>query len=83
MYRPLGKNVIVSVIDGGKETESGIILQTSIEPDRGLVKAIGNEVTQVSVGDQVFMDWNKTIKLEDEELWLISEDNIVWVYEDV
>jgi co-chaperonin GroES (HSP10) len=83
MYRPLGKNVIVSVIDGGKETESGIILHTSIEPDRGLVVAVGNEVTQLSVGDQVFMDWNKTIKLENEELWLISEDNIVWVYEDV
>jgi co-chaperonin GroES (HSP10) len=80
--KPIGKNVILSVLDGGKVTESGIILKVSINPDRGLVEAVGGDVTQVKVGDEVFLDWNNTIEIDSTEYRLISEDNIIWVYND-
>ena len=80
--KPIGKNVILSVLDGGKVTESGIILKVSINPDRGLVEAVGGDVTQVKVGDEVFLDWNNTIEIDSTEYRLISEDNIIWVYEE-
>lgn len=80
--KPLGKNVIVSVIDGGKLTDSGILLSVSLNPDRGLVHAVGPEAKEVSVGDQVFLDWNKAVKIEGGDNYLISEDNIIWIYEE-
>lgn len=81
--KPLGKNIIVSVLEGDKVTRSGILLKVSIEPDRGVVEYIGTDVTEVVVGDELFLDWNKATKIEGigGDLYHISIDDVVWVYE--
>lgn len=85
MIRPLGKNIIVSVQEADKVTSTGIVLKVSIEPDKGVVEAIGDDVTEVKVGDKLFLDWNQAQKIEEKsnkDLYLISIDHVVWVYED-
>jgi co-chaperonin GroES (HSP10) len=84
--RPVKKNILISRIEPKLKTESGIILKASIEPDRAIIEAIGSEVTETKVGEKVFLDWNKARKLDgigDKELYLVVEDDIVFVYDEV
>ena len=86
MIKPLKKNVLVVRLKKKSTTESGIILQSDHDGnvDRAQVIATGNEVTMVKKDDIVFCDWNKAIPvtLNDIAHYVISEDNIVWVFED-
>jgi hypothetical protein len=52
--------------------------------DRAQVIAIGNEVTMVQKDDIIFVDWNKAnaVTLDTVPHYVVSEDNIVWVFED-
>ena len=79
--RPLHDKVLVERIPGETTTASGIVLRTSEEPDRALIIDIGPEVKEVSVGETVLLDWNKAIKTAGE-LYVIKEENIVFVYEE-
>lgn len=83
--RPTGSNVLVSRIAGAKETESGIILKSSQEPDKAKVLGIGPEVEQVSVDEIALVNWNAARKVssagDPEELYIIAESEIVLVYE--
>lgn len=78
--QPLHNKVLVKRIPGEKTTASGIVLQRSDEVDRAEVLAIGPQVDEVSVGDIVLLDWNKTIKAGDN--YLLTVDNIVLIYGD-
>lgn len=78
--KPLRKNVIVSRVEPKLTTESGIILKNPLEPDHALVEAIGNEVTEVAVGEHVMVDWNKTVEIESNR-YVIDVDEIVFVFE--
>lgn len=78
--KPLHNKVIVERIPGQTTTPSGIVLNYSNEPDRAKIIAIGPDVTQVSVGEIVLLDWNKTVRGGD--YYVITEDNIVFVYEE-
>jgi co-chaperonin GroES (HSP10) len=80
MYRPLGKNVLVERIAAKKETESGIILKSTQEPDKAFIKVIGPDVTEVSVGEIAIVNWNTATKVEDEN-YIISVDNIILTIE--
>lgn len=77
--KPTKNNVLVKRIPGAKLTDTGIILKSSIEPDRGLIEAIGPDVTEVSVNDEVFLDWNRATKVDDEE-YIVSIENVVFIY---
>ena len=79
-YKPLNKNVIVSRIEPKMETESGIILKSPLEPDRALILAIGSEVTEVSVGEEAILDWNKSKELE-KNIYMVPVEEIVLVIE--
>jgi len=85
-YRPTGSNVIVSRIAGSKETESGIILKTSQEPDRAKIIAIGPDVTEVAVDEVALVNWQRSTRIsgleEDEELYVLPITEVVFVYED-
>lgn len=85
MIKPLKKNVLVVRLKKKSTTESGIILQNDHDGnvDRAQVIAIGNEVTMVKIDDIVFCDWNKAnvVTLKDIAHYVISEDNIVWVFD--
>ena len=86
MIKPLKKNVLVVRLKKKSTTESGIILQNDHDGnvDRAQVIATGNEVTMVQKDDIIFVDWNKAnaVTLEDVPHYVVSEDNIVWVFED-
>ena len=86
MIKPLKKNVLVVRLKKKSTTESGIILQNDHDGnvDRAQVIAIGNEVTMVKTNDIIFVDWNKAnpMTLDTVPHYVVSEDNIVWVFED-
>lgn len=76
----IGNKVIVTRLEGNKTTDSGIILKSSQEPDRAKVDSVGPDVTQVSVGDTVLLDWNKAYRIDNDVYGVIEED-IVLVFE--
>ena len=86
MIKPLKKNVLVVRLKKKSTTESGIILQSDHDGnvDRAQVIAVGNEVTMVKTDDIIFVDWNKAnpVTLNDIPHYVVSEENIVWVFED-
>ena len=80
-YRPTGRNVLIERIAASKETASGIILKSTQEPDRAKILAIGAEVDEVAVDEIGVVNWNTATKVEDE-LYIISVDNIVLIFEE-
>jgi co-chaperonin GroES (HSP10) len=76
----IGNKVIVTRLEGNKTTDSGIILKSSQEPDRAKVDSVGPDVTQVSVGDTVLLDWNKAYRIDNDVYGVIEED-VVLVFE--
>ena len=78
-YVPLNKNVIIERKAPEKISAGGIILQSSLEPDRAIVIATGDE--SVKVGEELLLNWNKAYKIENET-YRIHIDDVVAVYED-
>ena len=54
-----------------------------MEANRGLVLAVGSEVTELAIGQEVLPNWNKATKskYDNQELYFVSEDDIVLVFE--
>lgn len=77
---PTLNNVIIKRIPGSTVTDTGIILKTTLEQDRGEVLSIGPDVSEVSIGDTVFLNWNSATKIEDE-IFVVSVNEIVFIYE--
>lgn len=77
-YKPTGKNVLIERIADSKETNSGIILMSSEEPDKAKIVAVGSEVDEVAVNEVAVVNWNAATKIEDE-MYIINIDNIVLV----
>ena len=80
-YRPTGKNVLIERIPASKQTESGIILKSTQEPDRAKIIAIGPEVDEVSIDEIAVVNWNRASKV-DGELYILPITEIVLVIED-
>jgi co-chaperonin GroES (HSP10) len=83
-FKPMKDKVIVSRIAGEKQTEFGIILKTSEGPDRALVESIGPLVDEVSVGDEVLINWNGAVKISgkelDKEYYVVAIEHVVLIY---
>ena len=77
-YVPLNKNVIVERKIPENVSTGGIILQTSLEPDRAVVIATGDD--SVNVGDELLLNWNKAYKIE-KETYRIHIDDVIAVFE--
>ena len=82
--KPLKKNVLVAENKSEHKSEFGIVLEgaTSIrESKTGTVLAIGPDVTEVKVGDKIYLEWNKAqvIKVGDAQRVMIKEEDIVAV----
>lgn len=58
--RPLGSNLIVEKVEKENVSSAGIILTRSDEADRAKVIAVGPDVTGVTVGDEVLINWQKS-----------------------
>jgi co-chaperonin GroES (HSP10) len=75
---PLSNKILIKRIEGSKQTDSGIILKRTEEPDRAEVMAIGPDVDEVEVGDIVLLDWNTAIKSGD--YYVARIDGVVFIY---
>jgi len=81
---PIKNRIAVIKLKNKLETESGIVLTKSTgEVDRAKVISIGPDVMTVSENDVLLIDWNKAsmTKIDDNPIYLISEDDVVAVYE--
>ena len=78
-YTALKNNLIVSLVEATKTTSSGIILQKSQEPNRAKVLSVGNTVDEVSVGDELLVDWNKAHKI-DKSNYRININDVVAIF---
>jgi len=78
-YVPLNRNVIVERKEPQKVSAGGIILQSSIEPDRAIVIATGDD--SISIGEELLINWNKAYKIENET-YRIHIDDVIAVFED-
>jgi co-chaperonin GroES (HSP10) len=77
-YVPLNRNVIVERKAPEKVSAGGIILQSSIEPDRAIVIATGDD--SVSIGEELLINWNKAYKIENDT-YRIHIDDVIAVFE--
>ncbi len=92
--RPLGDKILVKRVEAESKTKSGIVLPDSAKekPKRGKILAVGTgkrlddgttAVMSVKKGDEViFTSYAGTeIKIDGEELMIMSEDDILAVVE--
>ena len=85
MLRPIKNNIIVELIEKEKVSAGGIVLQSADreEVSKGLVLAIGPNVEYIKVGELVLPNWNRAqkSKFDDKEFYVISEDEIVLIFD--
>ena len=78
--KPLRDNIIVKRVAHERKTESGLILQSNAgEPDKAEVLSVGPKVDEVSIGDLLLINWNKAVKVQDEE-YIIPITDVILVY---
>jgi chaperonin GroES len=80
---PLKDRVLVAENKRENTTESGIVLLGAgfDQSKSGTVLAIGPDVTDVKVGDVIYLEWNKAaaVKIGDAQRVIIKQENIVAV----
>jgi len=93
--RPLGAKVLVRRDEAESITEAGIYLPESAKdkPKTGVVTAVGTGAINTETGDRIPMTLKKgdhvifssyagtEVKLEDDELLIMSEDEILAVFD--
>lgn len=86
MYQPLKNNILVRMIDKVKVTESGIVLSAAdpLEANKAEVLVLGPTVEFVKEKELLLVNWNKA-KIVDkhEKLYIINEDEVVLVFDEV
>ena len=82
--KPLKDKIVVSRIAAEKTTSAGIILKTTDGPDKALVESIGPKVDEVSVGDEVLINWNGAVKVSgkelDKEYYVVAIEHVILIY---
>ena len=86
IIKPLGKRVLIQEVKQEEVTKSGIVLPGTAskeKPITGEVLAVGNEVSEVKVGEKViYEEYTGTeVKDGDVEYLLIDMKNILAVVE--
>lgn len=76
--RAIGKNIIVSKQEPQTTTSGGIIFTDNSRATQAQVIAVGDEVTSVSVGENLIINWNMAspIKLDVDTVYIVSVDNV-------
>jgi chaperonin GroES len=81
--KPLKDKVLIAENKRENTTESGIILEGAgfDQSKTGTVLAVGPDVTEVKVGDVVYLEWNKAqvVKIGDAQRVMVKEEFIVAV----
>lgn len=86
IIKPLGKRVLIQEVKQEEVTKSGIVLPgmaSKEKPITGEILAIGNEVSEVKVGEKVIYEkyTGTEVKDGDVEYLLIDMKNILAVVE--
>ena len=83
IVQPLKDRVLVAENKRENTTESGIVLEGAgfDQSKTGTVLAIGPDVTDVKVGDVIYLEWNKAavVKIGDAQRVMVKQENIVAV----
>lgn len=79
--RPLANKVLVERIAAEKISAGGIVLRHTEGPDKAKILAVGPEAKEVSVGEIALINWNAAVKTSGEQ-YVISEDHIIFIYEE-
>src|SRR6476659_8046437 len=83
-FQPLGDRVFVTYTEEMERTTGGIYVPESAKekPQRGAIQAIGKDVKNVKVGDQILFDKysGSKLKIEDEDCLILKEEDILGVF---
>jgi chaperonin GroES len=76
--QPLADQVVMKAIEAETKTSSGILLSVEAQrpPRSAEVLAIGKDVQEVKVGDQVIYGKHAVIDMASEELLIAKEEDI-------
>ena len=82
--QPLNSKILAAEIKKERKSESGIILEnvSSVkETAAAKVLAVGPDVKSVSVGDEVYLDWQKTklVVVEGAQRVIVDEEDVMAV----
>ena len=81
---PIRKQVLIAQIARKTVSTGGIIIEGArsvADNETGRVLAIGSEVTEVAVGDEILLDWSKgnPVTIDGEQRVMIKEEFIIAV----
>lgn len=82
--KPLGTRVLINIKREETKTASGIILSVESKGEKtsfAEVKAVGNEVESVKVGDKIMFDKFAVLPLSEDES-IVDESDIIGVMEE-
>jgi co-chaperonin GroES (HSP10) len=83
--KPINNNAVLEMLEKEKISAGGILLTQNDpkEVTKGRVVAVGINCVEVKVGDIVLPNWNaaKKNELNDETFFVVSEDEIILVFE--
>jgi chaperonin GroES len=83
-FQPLGDRVFVTYTEEMERTAGGIYVpETAKEkPQRGSVQAVGKDVKNLKVGDQVLFDKysGSKLRIEDEDCLILKEEDVLGIF---
>ncbi|NOX20793.1 MAG: co-chaperone GroES [Nitrospirae bacterium] len=85
-FKPLKDRVFLSYTEEVEKTPGGIYVPDTAKekPQRGKVEAVGSEVKEVKVGDEVMFDRyaGSKVKMNGTEYLIIKEEDILGIVEE-
>src|SRR5918999_4088613 len=82
-FQPLGDRVFVTYTEEMERTAGGIYVPDSAKekPQRGSVQAVGKDVKNLKVGDQVLFDKysGSKLRIDDEDYLILKEEDVLGV----
>ncbi|HHN66099.1 MAG TPA: co-chaperone GroES [Nitrospirae bacterium] len=85
-FKPLKDRVFISYTEEVEKTPGGIYVPDTAKekPQRGKVEAIGTEVKEVKVGDEVMFDRyaGSKVKMNGTEYLIVKEEDILGIVEE-
>ncbi|MEW6542008.1 MAG: co-chaperone GroES [Nitrospirota bacterium] len=83
-FQPLGERVFITYTEEMERTAGGIYVPDTAKekPQRGTVQAVGKDVKNLKVGDQVLFDKYSGTKLriEDEDCLILKEEDVLGIF---
>src|ERR671922_1721732 len=83
-FQPLGDRVFITYTEELERTAGGIYVPDTAKekPQRGTVQAVGKDVKNLKVGDQVLFDKysGSKLKIDDEDCLILKEEDVLGVF---